>query len=609
MRPRKLIWHIFPINLLVTLGALLAVICYGMAALQQIHIRTVTSDLADRANLIEDRVSGLLATNSYAELNLLCRRIGHKSYTRISVIKSSGEVVADSDEEPLKMGNQRNHQEVEHTLMTGEKGSAIRYSSITGTDILYVAMPFTYQPLKQQGEKTYVLRMAMPFFGIDSMLRGIGFKVFGGVIIAALLAAFINIVGARRISKPLEKMEKRADEFANENFAAPLVLSGYTPLEVEALASAMNRMAKQLQKRINVIIRQRNELKTVLASMVEAVLVVDPAKKVLSINNAAAELFATSEERARGRYVQGLVRNLNFAHLLDRTLTSRKAVYEIITFNKDGRECFLQGSGVCLYDGPTRIGAVMVFNDITHIKRLENMRRDFVANVSHELMTPLTSIKGYSETIMDIVDDDPGQSKKFLQIIINQADQLRAIVDDLLDLSRLEQETEQTELPLVPGLIADILLTSEQVCSPKAAEKEITIVRNCPDKLMAKIDTALLEQAVVNLLTNAIKYSEKGSRVEIEGELRQSKGGKEMVAIAVKDYGPGIESKHLPRLFERFYRSDKARSRKLGGTGLGLAIVKHIVQAHNGTVSVQSSLGKGSTFTILLPGWRSNSEA
>jgi two-component system phosphate regulon sensor histidine kinase PhoR len=239
-------------------------------------------------------------------------------------------------------------------------------------------------------------------------------------------------------------------------------------------------------------------------------------------------------------------------------------------------------------------------NDVTRLRRLENVRRDFVANVSHELKTPVTSIKGYAETILDSGLEDTEQTSKFLQIIVRQSNQLHAIVEDLLDLSRIEQETDKEDIVFICGNVKDVLQAAVQLCSVKAQEKDIAINLDCAATLSYAMDPILMEQAVSNLVVNAIKYSDPASCVEIRG-YKTDQAGEEMIAISVQDYGVGIGKEHLPRLFERFYRSDKARSRKLGGTGLGLAIVKHIAQAHNGTVTVESELGKGSVFTIFLP--------
>jgi two-component system phosphate regulon sensor histidine kinase PhoR len=242
------------------------------------------------------------------------------------------------------------------------------------------------------------------------------------------------------------------------------------------------------------------------------------------------------------------------------------------------------------------LGAVVVLNDITRLRHLENIRRDFVANVSHELKTPITSIKGFVETLREGALKDPGDSERFLGIIAKQADRLNSIIEDLLTLSKIE-ESEKTELQLEEHNLKAVLQSAISLCDIKAKSKKATVTLDCNDELTAKINPELLEQAIINLLDNAIKYSDEGGDIKISAIRLNSE-----INISVRDWGIGIERRHLPRLFERFYTVDKAHSRELGGTGLGLAIVKHIVLAHHGNVSIESAPGKGSTFTILLPG-------
>ena len=237
-----------------------------------------------------------------------------------------------------------------------------------------------------------------------------------------------------------------------------------------------------------------------------------------------------------------------------------------------------------------------MFNDVTQLRRLEDMRRDFVANVSHEIKTPLTAIKGFVETLRLGEVDKPEESERFLGIIQKHVDRLSFIVEDLLSLSRIEQEDERKTIQIEIGKILDVLKSAVQICRSKAEDKKIEIKHTCEAHLTSSFDSSLLEQAVVNLLDNAIKYSEPNSTIHLKANLENSE-----MKIIVEDRGIGIAKKHLPRLFERFYRVDKARSRNLGGTGLGLAIVKHIAQAHCGNVTVESTLGEGSVFTIHLP--------
>jgi two-component system phosphate regulon sensor histidine kinase PhoR len=242
------------------------------------------------------------------------------------------------------------------------------------------------------------------------------------------------------------------------------------------------------------------------------------------------------------------------------------------------------------------IGTLAVFHDITHLRRLETARRDFVANVSHELKTPITSIKGFVETLLAGALNEPENAEKFLRIIALQTDRLNEIIDDLLSLSRIEQGAERHQIAFARGNLKEMLQAAGQVCEAKAAPKNIGIEVACPDALRANFNAPLLEQALVNLLDNAIKFSPANSSVRMEAGIAGSE-----IVIRVMDQGGGIPPEHLDRIFERFYRVDAGRSREVGGTGLGLAIVKHIAQAHRGRVTVSSTPGQGSTFSIMIP--------
>jgi two-component system phosphate regulon sensor histidine kinase PhoR len=291
------------------------------------------------------------------------------------------------------------------------------------------------------------------------------------------------------------------------------------------------------------------------------------------------------------------VRHPDLQNFVTRALASSRQVDGEIILRDNGRDRLLQVRGTTLRDPQGKaFGALIVFNDVTRLRRLEQARRDFVANVSHELKTPITSIKGFVETLLDGAIREPDNALNFLQIIARHAERLNEIIDDLLSLSRIEQDSEQGKITLSHDPMKGVLHEAIQVCQERAAAKAIEIDLECPDDLAAEINSPLLSQAVVNLIDNAVKYSPPKRPVHVEA--REEMGE---VIILVRDHGPGIAPEHLPRLFERFYRVDGGRSRKEGGTGLGLAIVKHIAQAHGGYVTLQSAPGKGSTFLIHLP--------
>jgi two-component system phosphate regulon sensor histidine kinase PhoR len=345
-------------------------------------------------------------------------------------------------------------------------------------------------------------------------------------------------------------------------------------------------------------LQKYSELKAVFSSMVEAVIVVDEKGNITNLNHAAARLLNVEANKLIGGHYINVIRNPDMHRFFKEILNSQGPVEREIAFlSSDNEQLYLQIHGVLIRDkNLKKARALAVFNDVTKLRRLESIRSDFVANVSHELKTPITTIKGFVETLSEGAVDDPIERKHFLDIILKNADRLHSIVEDLLTLSRVEEEDRKAQIILQSESIAKPIVAAIEACSLKAFEKGIRIVFDCPEEIKAKINSPLLEQAVANLIVNSIKYSEENTTVILKG-----RADDDAVTITVKDHGSGIAEEHLPRLFERFYRSDKARSRKLGGTGLGLAIVKHIVSAHNGKVKVKSRVGEGSTFTIKLP--------
>jgi two-component system, OmpR family, phosphate regulon sensor histidine kinase PhoR len=366
--------------------------------------------------------------------------------------------------------------------------------------------------------------------------------------------------------------------------------------EIGALAEAFNSMAEQLQDRIRTIENQRNEQEAVLASMVESVLAIDRDEVVIGINKATAELLGVEPAMAEGRTLQEVVRNPDLIALAKGVLGGGGPVEGEIVLRREGeRHLQVHATGLQGLEGQ-RLGALLVLNDVTRIRRLESLRRDFVANVSHELRTPITSIKGFVETLQSDPPGDPDVARRFLTIVNRQADRLQAIIDDLLSLSRLEQEGGSLELARDAALIRPLLQEAVDISTARATGDVPAVRIECVDDLEVVVNAPLLEQALVNLLENALKYSGNATEIVVAAHAEP-----DLVVVSVRDDGRGIAPMHLPRIFERFYRVDKARSRNMGGTGLGLAIVKHIAQAHGGEASVSSTLGEGTTFTITLP--------
>jgi len=411
---------------------------------------------------------------------------------------------------------------------------------------------------------------------------------FAAVVASAAAAAWL----ARAMGRWFADLRRVVDDLT-EGRQSPDSPQG-EPLEAAELADAVGRLAQRFAERLDGVLRINNEQEAVLAGMAEGVLALDSERRVISLNRAAGRLLGVGPTEIMGRIFNEIVRNPDLTRFVDQVLGTHKPLEGDLVL-RQADERVLQIRGTMLNDSQGRaVGAVFVLNDVTRLRRLENMRRDFAANVSHELKTPITSIKGFVETVLD--GATPEDAERFMRIVARQADRLDAIIDDLLSLSRIEKEAEASDIVLSVVRLQEIVLGAAVDGRPKADERGVSFDIVCSDDVQVRANALLLQQAIRNLVDNGVKYSEAGGQVRLIGE----REGDE-VRISVCDKGCGIAPEHHARLFERFYRVDKARSRKLGGTGLGLAIVKHIVLAHRGKVTVVSSPGQGSTFTIHLP--------
>ncbi len=587
-KKKRLIYQLYPSYLLIILISLTGVSWYASNAMRSFFFAQTAEVLETRANLLENRIIEHLVPLNAKSIDLTCKELGMVSTTRITVVLPSGKVIGDSEEDPRSMDNHANRKEV-RAAIGGNIGNSTRFSRTLQQKMMYVAVP-----LVKDNKILGVLRTSIPVTSIDNTLKSIQRKIVLGGLLIALFAAIISLLVARRISKPLEEMKKSADRFAEGNLTHRLPVPDTE--EMEALGKAMNQMAAQLDSRIKTAIRQKNELETVLSSMLEGVIAVDMDERIISINQVAAMLFNGEPEKLKEQSIQEAIRVSELQRFVKRALLSVESIEDDIVLNHNEERILNIHSSPLQGAGKKRIGILVVINDVTRLRRLENVRRDFVANVSHEIKTPLTAIKGFVETLHDGTVEKPEDIERFFGIIIKHINRLDAIVEDLLTLSRIEQEDTRKEIKFETGTIKDILETAIQVCQAKADKKNIHIEPVCDKEITAKIDPALLDQAIVNILDNAIKYSEKGSSVYVECSSMEKE-----IIISIKDQGIGIAKKHLPRLFERFYRVDKARSREIGGTGLGLAIAKHIVQTHGGKISVESTPEQGSIFQIYLP--------
>ncbi len=588
MRGRRLREQLLPSHILLAFCVLSSMAVFAFFVLRSVLLSQAVSGLEDQAALLKQRIEAAWAANRHDEVDALCKTMGAVTMARFTVVDRAGRVCGDSEATVDGMANHAGRVEIRDAL-AGRIGVAQRHSPTQKHQMLYVALP-----LHNQDGIVGVARAALPFRYVDLLLVAARRYLLLVGFLIGVLAFLFSVWAALRVSRPLEILEKGACRLADGDLAARLPI----PLleEPARVAQALNRMAGQLDEKIKTILNQKNERETILASMNEGVLAVDCAERILSVNPAAARLLALDAGRAPGRLLPEIVRNSDLQKLVVRALAEHAPVEAELALHVPEELC-LRAAAALLRDArDTIVGVVVVLNDITRLKRLEIMRRDFVANVSHELRTPITAMMGFVETLREGSALKPGDADRFLEIMARQVARMDALVRDLLTLSRLEHQAERGEVMLADGGVRVVLEHAVQACLPQAEKKQVALRLNCPEDFVLAMNAPLLEQALINLMDNAVKFSPSGAVVSVN-----ARASDDVILIEVKDAGPGIAPHHLSRLFERFYRVDSARSRQDGGTGLGLAIVRHIALAHHGSVSVASILGKGSVFTIHLP--------
>jgi two-component system phosphate regulon sensor histidine kinase PhoR len=546
-----------------------------------------------RAGLIsEARLARLTAAREVSDMrrdaSSMASAVARETRARVTFISLTGEVLGDSEIRPSELKELDNHlqrPEVQAALKNGE-GSAIRHSATLRTPMLYVALPF-----RSAAGEGGVLRLALPLSALQKTRTSLNAILSISLALALFLSLLLSYFLSNVTSRSLRTMAKIAGRIGEGEFSMRVPVTGRD--EVGELAGVMNDMAARIEWELKSVAAEKNRLDAILRGMGEGVMVTDGKGVITLVNTAFRDLFDLRED-VEGRPLLEISRHPSLHDAFKAVIETRSEKVE--EFNlplKGGRS--VQTHWVPLMEREALQGVVAVFHDISELKRLEKIRRDFVANVSHELRTPVTVIKGYAETLLSgALVTDPERSGSFLEKINRHAERLSSLVDDLLVLSELESGVDRPEPPPVP-----IGPAIEHVCAlleEKAAAKGIAIHRQTGGETGQVIaDRAKLEQVLLNLLDNAVKYTPEGGSITISTSEEEG-----MLKVDVRDTGIGIPEKDLPRIFERFYRVDAARSREQGGTGLGLAIVKHIVQQYSGSVSVESVPGKGSTFSFTL---------
>jgi len=591
MRKRSFVWRLGLVLLLVqaVVGVVLA--WYLLIEVRGFHRRQSVQMLHRVCLLAADPVASAVRAGDPAAISRAVRVVGLEADVRVTVLTPEGRAIADSDADAGDLGDLAARPEIRDAIEHGS-GSAQRRSATLRQRMLYHASLVR----DEGGRPSFVVRTAVPLALIDAQAAGVlrAVLVAGAIWLGATLAGVVFF--STRLGLQISRLGVSASRFArgdlDHRLPAPV------GREFAELSAALNDMARQLSARITQLDEQRNLQEGILRSMEAGVVALDSDQRVIRVNRAAEAMLGLREHEAQGRLLHEVVRQPSLHRFIADVLDEETALtgeFELL----GGEPLTLRATTSLLEDSRgKRIGLLVVLSDVTRLRRLESMRSDFAANVSHELRTPITNIKGYAETLLDAGTDDPAQTRSFLKVVARNANRLGAIIDDMLALTRLERPdfraSVEMERQSIESIVDLVLVAARQ----EASDKGIMLRAEVPESLDARVSPHLVEQAVLNLVTNAIRYSPSGTTVTIRAS--EEEGG-ENLRILVEDQGPGIEAHHLPRIFERFYRVDKARSREQGGTGLGLAIVKHIALIHGGKAEVESTLGRGSTFSIVLP--------
>lgn len=546
------------------------------------------NNLVTRAQLISEFIPAeIIKQENVTLIQPLILKTKQKTDARITVIAKDGVVLGDSESNPATMENHRLRPEVMEAL-NGKTGFSSRYSYTLFKTMLYAAVPVK----TDSGEIVGAIRVALPLTMVKALTVNILPNLWLGLVVALVLTIILGYISAYFVTQPIREITQITQKAAQGDLLQKINIT--TKDEIGNLAGSLNKMFLQLQERMDEINQEKNKLSTIMTSMTEGVIACDSDGRILLLNQASENLFSVKAKDCEGRLFLEAIRNNDLDTVIAQVLKTGQPLRQEISILLPVQKIFLIQASPLSHEGQIT-GAVLVLHDITELKRLENNHREFISNVSHELKTPLTSIKGFIETLLGGALEDKNNNRRFLVIIQEHADRLSKLIDDILVLSGLE--SREALLSAVPVDVQSLIQATMETLTPQLTRTKITWKLESKGKIpLVKADQDKIKQVLLNLLDNAIKFNKENGIITISIEALPG-----ALKISISDNGIGIPEKDLPRIFERFYRVDKARSRDLGGTGLGLSIVKHIIEAHQGKVGVESVEEKGSTFWFTLP--------
>ncbi|MCM3783200.1 cell wall metabolism sensor histidine kinase WalK [Neobacillus mesonae] len=576
----------------------ISVLSAGLAlgqVFKDLHIKSLEENMVREINLLQSTFDFMDTTESkeavIAYYTEHAEKLEHLTDSRTTFILKDGTVIGDSEYNADQMDNHLNREEIQ-TANTPENvyGRSVRESETLSQRMLYVATPVTSPDHNFDG----YIRLSMSLKAVDEGLAR-GWYLMGLTLLGLyVLVAFVCYRVARGLTQPIEHITKVANRISGLDYDARVELTRND--EIGQLGKAINGMADSLQSQLKMIRDNEDLVQSVMSNMTGGILMIDANQNIAVLNKESHRMLGLHPNRVTGKPYHELKRHYELTKIVETSILQRNKVHEEVRIYSPD-EIIVRIDGVPMYenDGSYR-GMLFLLQDITAIRRLENMRSEFVANVSHELKTPVAAVKGFAETLLSGGVKDEETTKSFLQIIYDEGDRLNRLIGDILELSKIE--SKRAPLECSPVHLLPFFEMIEGTLSNAAEKKQIRLLLDVPEELFIEADEDKLKQIFLNLVSNGINYTLEGGRVKITASISKDE---ENVVFQVSDSGIGIPKNDLPRVFERFYRVDKGRSRNSGGTGLGLSIVKHLVELHHGQLAVESELGTGTTFTVTLP--------
>ncbi|MFD2370027.1 two-component system histidine kinase PnpS [Brevibacillus sp. GCM10020057] len=582
----------FRIKLTLTILGLISLVLlllglYFAKVLENSYLQSLQELLLRESRLIAQAVRFPEVFSDKQVLEERVLQVAPANDVRLTLIDQAGTVLFDNSTYANGMENHHDRPEFIAALR-GETGISRRYSETLRHDMMYVAVPIALD-----GQIVGAVRSAMSMKDITNTIHNMWYSLLTGLLVTLVVGSIVVSRISFSIIRPIEEITRVARNITQRQYESRVRIKAKD--EIGQLAGAINFMASSLEQQMYEISENQQRLSGVLTNMTSGVIFISEQRRIMLVNPAVEKLLGMAGNEIVGKLHIEAGKSFGLSHYIDRCLDKgEKFREEVHIYYPQERVLDVNFAPYINYRGEAR-GVVVVLHDITDIRRLEKMRSDFVANVSHELRTPITSIKGFTETLLEGAMQDEETCRNFLQIISDESERLYRMIRDILDLSRIEQKRIPLQMSQVH--VQELIASAAAIMHDQAQRKQLTIeLPIAGEDIWLMTDRDCLQQIVLNLLSNAVAYTPEGGTIAIHA----AKEGKN-VRLQVADTGIGIPGKDIPRIFERFYRVDKARSRDSGGTGLGLAIVKHLVDNLHGHISVESEEGQGTTFTVILP--------